>query len=119
VLFSTVAVQTGMPYHASIAAAKGALEGLARSLAAELAPRVRVNAVGLSLIDTPLAGRLLASEEKRKLAARRHPLGRVGTAAEAARLARFLLTPDSAWMTGQIVHLDGGIGDLRQLQGGS
>ncbi len=119
VLFSTVAVQTGMPYHASIAAAKGAVEGLARSLAAELAPRVRVNAVALSLIDTPLAGRLLATEEKRKLAASRHPLGRVGTACEAARLARFLLTPDSAWMTGQVVHLDGGIGELRQLQGGS
>ena len=78
VLFSTVAVQTGMPFHASIASAKGAIEGLTRSLAAELAPRIRVNAVAPSLTDTPLAGSLLDSDEKRSASAGRHPLKRIG-----------------------------------------
>ena len=73
VLLSTVAVQTGMPFHASVGSAKGAVEGLTRSLAAELAPRIRVNAVAPSLTDTPLASQLLSSEDKRKAAEDRHP----------------------------------------------
>lgn len=113
VLFSTVAVGTGMAFHASIAAAKGAVEGLTRALAAELAPAVRVNCIAPSLTDTPLAARLLNSDEKRTAADARHPLKRVGTAAELAALACFLLSEDAGWMTGQIVHADGGMGVLR------
>jgi NAD(P)-dependent dehydrogenase (short-subunit alcohol dehydrogenase family) len=113
VLFSTVAVATGMPFHASVAGAKGAVEGLTRSLAAELAPRIRVNAIAPSLTDTRLAGALLATDEKRQAAADRHPLKRIGTAGEIAALALFLLAPDSGWITGQVLHADGGLGALR------
>ena len=116
VLFSTVAVQTGMSYHASIAAAKGALEGLTRSLAAEWASQsIRVNAIALSLTDTPLAERLLASEERRDASASRHPLKRIGSPKEAASTAMFLLSDASSWMTGQIINLDGGISSIKHL----
>ncbi|MFN5170254.1 MAG: SDR family NAD(P)-dependent oxidoreductase [Cyclobacteriaceae bacterium] len=115
VFFSTVAVQQGMPFHASIAAAKGAIEGLTRSLAAELAPAIRVNAVAPSLTDTPLAARLLTSDEKRKASGDRHPLKKIGTADDVAAAARFLLTPASGWMTGQIVAVDGGLSALRPM----
>lgn len=115
-LFSTVAVATGMPFHASIAGAKGAVEGLTRSLAAELAPRIRVNAIAPSLTDTPLASDLLSGDEKRKAAAERHPLKRIGSAQEMARLALFLLSDDAAWITGQIVHADGGMGALKTFK---
>ena len=112
-LFSTVAVTTGMPFHASIAGAKGAVEGLARSLAAELAPRIRVNAIAPSLTDTPLAGSLLSSEEKRHAAAERHPLKRIGSPQDIARLAVFLLSDAASWVTGQVLHVDGGMSALR------
>lgn len=72
--FSTVAVQTGMPFHSSISAAKGALEGFCRSMAAELSPDVRVNAIAPSLTDTTLAEKLLSSEQKKEASAERHPL---------------------------------------------
>lgn len=114
VLFSTVAVGQGMPMHASIAAAKGAVEGLVRSLAAEWAPRVRVNAVAPALTDTPLAARLLATPEKRAALAARHPLERVGTAADVAAAVRFLLSDDSGWITGQVIGIDGGLSTLRK-----
>jgi NAD(P)-dependent dehydrogenase (short-subunit alcohol dehydrogenase family) len=113
VLFSTVAVQTGMPLHASIAAAKGAVEGLTRSLAAEWAPAVRVNAIAPSLTDTTLAERILSSPERREAAAQRHPLKRIGTVEDIAAAAEYLLSDASAWMTGQVLHVDGGLGDLR------
>lgn len=113
VLFSTVAVGQGMPFHASIAAAKGAVEGLTRSLAAEWAPTIRVNCIAPSLTDTPLAGRLLNSDEKKEAAGARHPLKRVGTAGEAAALAHFLLGGNSGWITGQVIGLDGGMSSLK------
>lgn len=113
VLFSTVAVGQGMPFHASIAAAKGAVEGLARSLAAEWAPAIRVNCIAPSLTDTPLAARLLASDEKKEAAGARHPLKRVGTADEVASLAHFLLSENSGWMTGQVIGMDGGMSSLK------
>jgi NAD(P)-dependent dehydrogenase (short-subunit alcohol dehydrogenase family) len=113
VLFSTVAVKTGMPFHASVAAAKGAVEGLTRSLAAELAPRIRVNAIAPSLTDTPLAASMLSSDEKRQAAAERHPMKRIGSPRDIARLAAFLLSDSASWLTGQVLHLDGGMGALR------
>ncbi len=113
VLFSTVAVATGMPLHASIAGAKGAVEGLTRALAAELAPRIRVNAIAPSLTDTPLAAPLLRDEARRKAAAERHPLKRIGAAAEVAQAALFLLSEAARSITGQILRVDGGLGALR------
>ena len=116
VLFSTVAVQTGMPFHASIASAKGAVEGLTRSLAAELAPRIRVNALAPSLTDTPMAQDLLADDDKRSAAAQRHPLKRFGSPDDLAAAAHYLLSDASAWMTGQILAVDGGMGSLRTFK---
>jgi NAD(P)-dependent dehydrogenase (short-subunit alcohol dehydrogenase family) len=113
VLLSTVAVQTGMPFHASIAAAKGAMEGLTRSLAAEWAPTIRVNAIAPSLTQTPLAEKLLNSPDKQTQAAQRHPLKRFGQPEDVAHLIAFLLSPQSRWMTGQVLHMDGGMQSLR------
>mgnify|MGYP000155808720 CR=1 FL=1 len=113
VLFSTVAVQQGMPFHASVAAAKGAVEGLTRSLAAEWAPKIRVNCIAPSLTDTPLAGRLLATPEKKEAAGNRHPLKRVGTAEELGNIATFLLSENSSWITGQVIGVDGGLSALK------
>lgn len=116
VFFSTVAVQTGMQFHASVAAAKGALHGLARSLAAEYAPKnVRFNVVAPSLTDTPMAERLLSNEKKRDAAAARHPLGRVGAPGDIARTARFFLDPENSWVTGQIIGVDGGLSAVSGL----
>jgi len=115
VLFSTVAVQTGMPYHASVAMAKGAVEGLTRTLAAEFAPQIRVNTIAPSLTDTPMASRLLSSDEKREASAKRHPLNSIGKPENVAKAAAYLLSDDSGWITGQIMHIDGGISSLRLL----
>jgi NAD(P)-dependent dehydrogenase (short-subunit alcohol dehydrogenase family) len=114
VLFSTVAVQTGMAYHASVSAAKGAVEGLTRALAAELAPAVRVNAIAPTLTDTPLAQRLLNSADKREAVAERHPLKRFGSASEIASTAAWLLT-DATLVTGQIIAADAGLSAVRML----
>ncbi len=113
VLFSTVAVSLGLPYHASVASAKGAIEGLTRSLAAEWAPKIRVNAIAPSLTDTPLATRLLDSESKRKTAEERHPLKTIGQASDIASLACWLLSEKSQFITGQVWKVDGGIGSLK------
>lgn len=113
VLFSTVAVQTGMPFHASIAMAKGAIEGLTRALAAEWAPTIRVNTIAPSLTNTPLAEKLLSTPEKAEAGAKRHPLQKVGQASDMAAMATFLLSPHSGFITGQIIHIDGGIGNLK------
>jgi NAD(P)-dependent dehydrogenase (short-subunit alcohol dehydrogenase family) len=113
VLYSTVAVQTGMPFHSSVAASKGAIEGLTRSLAAEFAPKIRVNAIAPSLVNTPLASKFLNNEAKMDKANERHPLGRVGTAKEIAQATTFLLGEQSSWMTGRVLQLDGWIGNLK------
>lgn len=113
VLFSTVATSQGMPFHASIAAAKGAVEGLALSLAAELAPKIRVNVIAPSLTDTPLAANLLNTDAKREASAKRHPLQQVGNPEDVAALAAFLLSDASAFITGQILRPDGGLSSVR------
>jgi 3-oxoacyl-[acyl-carrier protein] reductase len=116
VLFSTVAVKAGMAFHASVASAKGAVEGLTRSLAAEFAPRIRVNAIAPSLTDTPLAQNLLSSAERRQASAERHPLKRIGSPRDIAQLAAHLLSDSGSWITGQIIHVDGGMGSLRMFR---
>lgn len=115
VLFSSVAVQRGLTFHASIASAKGAVEGLVRSLSAELAPSIRVNAVALSLTDTPLAEDLLNTEKKQEAGQQRHPLNRYGKPEDAAEAALFLLGPSSTWVTGQIFGVDGGMGTVQNI----
>ena len=113
VLFSTVAVNQGMPFHASIAAANGALEALARSLAAEWAPLIRVNIIAPSLTDTPLAGSLLSDDAKRAASAKRHPLQRIGNADDLAQMVEFLLSDASRFMTGQTLRPDGGLTSVK------
>ncbi|MFB1013759.1 MAG: SDR family oxidoreductase, partial [Bacteroidia bacterium] len=112
VLFSTVAVQKGMPFHSSIAGAKGAVEGLTRALAAELAPSIRVNCVAPSLTDTPLAEKLLRNEKQREGAEQRHPLKAIGEALDVAHMANFLISDKARWMSGQIIGVDGGMSSL-------
>lgn len=108
-----MAVQTGFPFHAQVAVSKGAIEGLTRALAAEWAPNIRVNAVAPSLTDTPLAAKYLSSEEKVQANAQRHPLKKLGSPLDIAQMAAFLLSEQSAWMTGQILHVDGGMSSVK------
>jgi NAD(P)-dependent dehydrogenase (short-subunit alcohol dehydrogenase family) len=113
VLFSTLAVQTGLPFHTQVAASKGAIEGLTKSLAAEYAPKIRVNCIAPSLTDTPLAAFLLNTDQKKEANAARHPMKRIGTADDIAGMAAFLLSEKSGWITGQILHVDGGMSTLK------
>lgn len=114
VLYSTVAVSVGLGFHASISSAKGAVEGLAKSLAAEWAPsKIRVNVVAPSLTDTPLAAQLLGTEDKKEASNKRHPLGRYGQAEDIAAATIYLLSEGASWMTGQVLHVDGGMSSVR------
>lgn len=113
VLFSTVAVKTGMPFHTAIASAKGAVEGLSRSLAAEFAPKVRVNTIALSLTDTKMASRFLDSDGKMKAMEERHPMKKIGDPNDVSVLIEFLLSKNAKWITGETIRADGGIGTLK------
>ena len=112
-LFSTVAVQTGLPFHSQVSASKGAIEGLTKALAAEYAPKIRVNCIAPSLTDTPLAASLLNTDQKKEANALRHPLKRIGTTDDIVNMAEFLLSSKSSWITGQILHVDGGMSSLK------
>ena len=108
VLFSTVAARRGFPQHAVIASAKAAVEGLTVSLAAELAPHVRVNAIAPSLTESKMAAPLLQSEAMAQSLAKSHPLKRLGTPEDQAHAAAYLLSSEASWITGQIIGVDGG-----------
>jgi NAD(P)-dependent dehydrogenase (short-subunit alcohol dehydrogenase family) len=112
VLFSTVAASMGMPFHTSVAASKAAVEGFAKALAAEYAPKIRVNVIAPSLTNTPLADKFLNNEVKQEKSAERHPLKRFGQPEDLAQMATFLLSDNSSWITGQILHVDGGMSTL-------
>ena len=113
VVFSTVAVQLGLPFHSQVCASKGAIEGLTKALSAEWAPSIRVNCIAPSLTDTPLAANLLNSDEKKAANALRHPLKKIGTANDIANMTAFLLSENAAWITGQIIHVDGGMSTIK------
>ena len=113
IFFSTVAVKTGMPFHSSVSSSKSALEGLTKSLAAEFAPKIRVNCIAPSIVNTPLANKFLNTEDKIEKAAARHPLNKIGTAKEIAQLTKYLLDEKSKWITGQVINIDGGISTLK------
>jgi NAD(P)-dependent dehydrogenase (short-subunit alcohol dehydrogenase family) len=112
-LFSTIAVQQGFASHAAVAMAKGAVEGLTRTLAAELAPKIRVNAIAPSLTRTPLASIMTNNEATANAIASLHPLQRLGEAEDIATMAALLLSPASGWITGQVIGIDGGRSTLR------
>ena len=102
-----------MPFHSSVSSSKSALEGLTKSLAAEFAPKIRVNCIAPSIVNTPLANKFLNTEDKIEKAAARHPLNKIGTAKEIAQLTQYLLKEKSKWITGQIINIDGGISSVK------
>lgn len=113
VMISSVAATTGMPFHASVASVKSAVEGLGKSLAAEWAPKIRVNVVAPSLTVTPMAEKFTNTAEKIEASAQRHPLKRLGQPHDLASVIRFLLSDESSWITGQVLSVDGGMGNLK------
>ncbi|MCX8490733.1 MAG: SDR family oxidoreductase [Cyclobacteriaceae bacterium] len=113
VLFSTVATQMGFNFHSLVSSSKGAIEGLTKALAAEFAPKIRVNCIAPSITDTPLAGTLLNTEEKKEANAQRHPLKKIGQPEDLSNLAVFLLSEKSSWITGQVIHADGGMSSIK------
>ena len=113
VLFSTVAEKTGLNFHSLVATSKGAIEGLTRALAAEFAPKIRVNCVAPSLIDTPLAASLINNDQKTEANAQRHPLKRFGLPKDITDITEFLLSEKSSWIIGQTFSVDGGMSSIK------
>ncbi|MGB1169369.1 MAG: SDR family NAD(P)-dependent oxidoreductase [Flavobacteriaceae bacterium] len=109
VLFSTVATELGMPFHASVAAAKSAVEGLVKSLGAEMAPTIRINAIAPTVTDTDLASKLLRNEKMIDMITERHPLKKFLNPKEVADMASFLLSPKASSISGQVFKMDCGI----------
>ena len=112
ILFSSVAAQKGISFHTQVACSKGAIEALTRTLAAELAPKIRVNAIAPSLLDTPLADKFLNSELKIKNNIERHPLKKIGEANDISSMVEFLISDNAKWITGQVINIDGGLSTL-------
>lgn len=112
-LFSTVAVKMGMPFHSSVASAKGAVEGLVKSLAAEYAPAIRINAIAPTLTNTNLASKILRNDKLKQVSADRHPLKRYLEPEEVADMAGFLISEKAAGLSGQIIEMDCGIVNLK------
>ena len=113
VFFSSVVIKTGMPFHSSIGVSKGAIEGLSKNLAAELAPSIRVNTIAPSIIKTKLTEKFLNTDVKIENSKLRHPLKQIGYPKDIASVAKFLLSDESKWITGQVINVDGGIGSLK------
>lgn len=113
VLFSSVATQMGMPFHASIATSKAALEGLTKSLAAEYATKIRFNIIAPTITDTPLAARLLRNDKQRETMNERHPLKSILDPKEVAALTKYLLSSDAKSISGQTFPIDAGITSLK------
>ena len=113
VFISSVAGSVGMPFHSSVAVAKSAVEGLTKSLAAELAPGVRVNAIAPSLVNTPLGERFINTPEKLSAIEKRNPMRKVGEPNDIANMINFLLSEQSSWVTGQILGVDGGMNNIK------
>lgn len=114
VFISSIAASVGMPFHSSISASKAAIEGLCRSLAAEWSPKVRVNCVAPSLVNTKLSKRMFRTEAQTEQMMDRHPLKQVGSPQDISNAIAFLLSPDSRWMTGQVIGVDGGLSTIKK-----
>ena len=113
VLFSTVAVSQGMPFHASIASAKGAIEGLTKSLAAEFAPKIRVNCIAPTLTNTHLASSILRNNDAIERSNNRHPLKKINSVEDVSSMVNFLISDNAKNITGQILHIDGGLSTIK------
>jgi 3-oxoacyl-[acyl-carrier protein] reductase len=113
VFISSVAVAIGLPFHSSIAMAKGAIEGLSKALAAEFAPTIRVNCVAPSLVNTPLGEKFVSTPEKMEAMQKRNPMHRVGESLDVANAIAFLLGNESNWVSGQIFAIDGGMSTIK------
>ena len=113
IFVSSVAVGVGMPFHSSVSLSKGAIEGLTRALAAELAPSIRVNCVAPSLVNTPLASKFINTQDKVELMQKKNPLRKIGAAIDVANAITFLLSEESAWVSGQVFAVDGGMSTIK------
>jgi 3-oxoacyl-[acyl-carrier protein] reductase len=112
IFISSVAAKIGMKFHASITMCKSAIEGLSRALAAEFSPNIRVNCVAPSIVDTKLSSKILRSDKTRDLIANNHPLKRIGSVNDISNAISFLLSNKSSWITGQTMHVDGGMSSI-------
>ena len=108
-LFSTVATKLGMPYHASVSASKSAIDGIVKTLGAELAPKIRINAIAPTITNTELASKILRNEKVLENMIERHPLKKILSADEVAKMAKFLISEDGSSISGQIINMDAGI----------
>ena len=113
VTISSIAANFGMPYHSSISMCKSSVEALTKSLAAEWAPKIRLNCIAPSLISTKLTERLINSESKKETIEKKHPLQSIGETNDISNTISFLISNKSKWITGQIIRVDGGLSNIR------
>jgi len=113
VFISSVAAQVGMKFHASISMCKSAIEGLTRSLAAEFSPKIRVNCIAPSIIDTKLSSKILRNDSIKESISNNHPLKRIGNVNDISNMIEFLISDKSGWITGQTMHVDGGMSKIK------